>query len=287
MCQLLAMNSKNPADIGFSFKGFRLRGGLTDDHTDGFGIAYFEPTGLRHYCDDRAAMESPIAELVSNTQVKATNTIVHLRKSDDSLLSNAHPFVREIWGESWVFSHNGKMSIQDALDDDPIHQGTSRYYCPVGDTDSEFAFCYLLNQLKERFEDKPDDKTLFEFLTTQCRFLAHYGLFNCLLSNGDWLLGYATTLLFYVTRQAPFGSATLIDNKDAIHKATIDFDAVNNSDDVITILATTPLTSDEDWQQLAVNEAIIFKQGTIAYQAVPKSPIYLSIKKGLEIAKNA
>lgn len=281
MCQLFAMNSKNPADISFSFTGFRCRGGLTDDHTDGFGVAYFEPTGLRLYCDDRAAMDSPIAELVSRTKVKALTTIVHLRKSDDSLLCNAHPFTREIWGESWVFSHNGKMTIKQVSDNDAIKQGVSRYYCPVGDTDSEFAFCYLLNQLKERFEHKPDDKTMFDFLTKQCRFLAEYGLFNCLLSNGDWLLSYATTLLFHVTRQAPFGSATLIDAD-----VTIDFAQVNKSDDVITILATTPLTSDENWQQLAINECVIFAEGKIVYQDILESPEYLSIEKGLEIAKN-
>ena len=281
MCQLLAMNSKKPADICFSFTGFRRRGGLTDDHTDGFGVAYFEPTGLRLYCDDRAAMESPIADLVSSTKIKALTTIAHLRKSDDSLLRNAHPFTREIWGESWVFSHNGKMTIKEASDNDAIKQGVARYYCPVGDTDSEFAFCYLLNQLKERFEQKPDDKALFNFLTEQCRFLANYGLFNCLLSNGDWLLSYATTLLFYVTRQAPFGSATLIDAD-----VTIDFAQVNDKDDIITVVATTPLTRDEHWQQLAIDECVIFAKGDIVYQNVPEQPTYLSIEEGLEIAKN-
>ena len=282
MCQLLAMNSKKPADIRFSLTGFRRRGGLTDDHIDGFGVAYFEPTGLRHYCDDRAAMESPIAELVSNLRIKATNTIVHIRQSDDSLLSNAHPFVREIWGEPWVFSHNGKMTIQDVDDSDPIKQGIASHYCPVGDTDSEFAFCYLLNQLKDTFEHKPNADTLYAFLTEQCSFLANYGLFNCLLSNGDWLLSYATTLLFYVTRQAPFGSATLIDAD-----VTMDFSQVNDADDVMTVVATTPLTQDEHWQQLAVNECLIFKDGKIDYQDLPEPPVYLSIAEGLEIAQNA
>ncbi|GAA0307225.1 class II glutamine amidotransferase [Psychrobacter aestuarii] len=282
MCQLLAMNSKHPADIGFSFAGFRARGGLTDDHIDGFGIAYFEPTGLRLYCDDKAAMDSPLAELVSQTRTKATTTLVHIRKSDDDLLSNAHPFTREIWGEAWVFTHNGKMTIKDAPDSDPIKKESAHYYAPIGDTDSEFAFCYLLNRLKERFEYKPDDQTLHAFLTTQCRFLADYGLFNCLLSNGEWLLGYATTLLFYVTRQAPFGTATLID----INK-TIDFAAVNDADDIITVFATTPLTDDEDWQQLAVNECIVFANGQRVHQNLPPAPEYLSIEEGLEIAKNA
>ncbi len=56
---------------------------------------------------------------------------------------------------------------------------------------------------------------------------------------------------------------------------------------MMLILATTPLTDDEEWQQLAVNECIIFADGHKVYQDLPKSPVYLSIEKGLEIAKNA
>ena len=45
MCQLLGMNCNTPTDILFSFDGFRRRGGLTDHHADGFGIAFFEHAG--------------------------------------------------------------------------------------------------------------------------------------------------------------------------------------------------------------------------------------------------
>jgi len=67
----------------------------------------------------------------------------------------------------------------------------------------------------------------------------------------------------------------------------MDFETVNETDDVMTVLATTPLTSDENWQQLAVDECIIFAEGHMVYQDVPKSPVYLSIEEGLKIAKNA
>lgn len=40
MCQLLGMNANTPTDIGFSFTGFHNRGGKTDHHSDGFGIAF-------------------------------------------------------------------------------------------------------------------------------------------------------------------------------------------------------------------------------------------------------
>ena len=42
MCQLLGMNCNVPTDICFSFTGFRKRGGDTDVHADGWGIAFFE-----------------------------------------------------------------------------------------------------------------------------------------------------------------------------------------------------------------------------------------------------
>ncbi len=42
MCQLLGMNCATPTDVTFSFTGFAARGGLTDHHADGFGVAFFE-----------------------------------------------------------------------------------------------------------------------------------------------------------------------------------------------------------------------------------------------------
>lgn len=47
MCQLLGMNCNTPTDICFSFTGFQTRGGLTDVHSDGWGIAFFENKGVR------------------------------------------------------------------------------------------------------------------------------------------------------------------------------------------------------------------------------------------------
>ena len=42
MCQLLGMNCNTPTDSRFSFSGFSQRAGNTGDHTDGWGIAFFE-----------------------------------------------------------------------------------------------------------------------------------------------------------------------------------------------------------------------------------------------------
>jgi predicted glutamine amidotransferase len=64
MCQLLAMNCNVPTDICFSFAGFQARGGATDVHADGWGIAFFEGRGTRVFLDPQPSCVSPVAELV-------------------------------------------------------------------------------------------------------------------------------------------------------------------------------------------------------------------------------
>ena len=141
------MNCNVPTDIVFSFTGFAHRGGRTDTHHDGWGIAFFEGAGVRHFVDHQAAIASPIAELIKHYPIKSLNVIAHIRKATQGqvALENCHPFVRELWGRYWVFAHNG-----DLKDFDPVLDGPFR---PVGNTDSERAFCFLLQQLRERFGD--------------------------------------------------------------------------------------------------------------------------------------
>src|SRR5215210_8035141 len=81
MCQLLGMNCNVPTDICFSFEGFHRRGGSTDHHADGWGIAFFEGRGCRLFIDSKSAVESPIAELVRNYPIHSMNVIAHIRKA--------------------------------------------------------------------------------------------------------------------------------------------------------------------------------------------------------------
>lgn len=290
MCQLLGMNCNTPTDIGFSFTGFRQRGGLTDHHADGFGIAFFErsdctegKTGLRLFHDDKPSHQSPVADLINQYPIKAMNVIAHIRKATQgqNCLANTHPFVREVWGEQWVFAHNGQMNAEFIKRCQRLQtNGNAEHYQPVGTTDSEVAFCYLLNRLKTTFKKRPSNEALFTFLTAQCRYLSANGLFNCLLSNGDWQMAYAGSLLFYLTRKAPFGEAKLADDD-----VSINFKDLTQSGDKVTVLVTIPLTENEPWQQLAVNECLVFRDGDIIHQDRPSKKTYLSIDEGIALAR--
>lgn len=100
MCQLLGMNCAEPTDVTFSFTGFAARGGVTDHHADGFGVAFFEDKACRLFIDNQSAGTSPVAELVKRYPIKSKNVISHIRKATQGTvrLENCHPFMRELWG---------------------------------------------------------------------------------------------------------------------------------------------------------------------------------------------
>ena len=256
MCQLLGMNANVPTDICFSFTGFRQRGGLTDHHADGWGIGFFEDAGCRVFIDTEPSMSSPIATLVSTYPIRSKHVISHIRKATQghTRLQNTHPFQREIGGRYWLFAHNG-----DLKEFDPP-AGPVR---PVGDTDSEAAFCHLLNQVLARFPDgRPDDAGLFTLMTEVATAVAAHGTFNFLLSNGDWLLAHCSTHLAWIVREAPFSVAHLSDED-----LSVDFREHTGSDDRVAVIATAPLTDNETWHRVTPGTLLLFRDGALVASA--------------------
>ncbi|MBC3932641.1 MAG: class II glutamine amidotransferase [Undibacterium curvum] len=253
MCQLLGMNCNTPTDIVFSFTGFATRGGLTDEHKDGWGIAFFEGNGVRLFVDHQPAMSSPVAELIKRYPIKSENVIAHIRKATQGevTLENCHPFVRECWGKYWVFAHNG-----DLKNFAPELDGS---FLPVGSTDSEMAFCYLLQRMRERFgEQSPDLPALSRFMQDICREIAAYGTFNLMLSNGEALFTHCSTKLHYIVRQYPFPTASLSDEQ-----MSVDFSEVTTPRDKVAVIVTEPLTHNEHWTQYQPGEMKVFVDGDV------------------------
>jgi predicted glutamine amidotransferase len=251
MCQLLGMNCNVPTDIVFSFTGFATRGGGTDTHNDGWGIAFFEGAGVRHFVDHQAAIDSPVAGLIKTWPIKSKNVIAHIRKATQGriALENCHPFVRELWGRYWVFAHNG-----DLKNFNPSLTGP---YRPVGTTDSERAFCYLLQQLRARFGDAlPALADLSAAMAEVTAEIAAFGVFNMMLSDGSALFVHCATNLHYIVRQYPFAEARLSDED-----MTVDFSEVTTPNDRVAIIVTEPLTTNETWTRLMPGEFKVFVDG--------------------------
>ena len=251
MCQLLGMNCATPTDVTFSFRGFSQRAGITSGHCDGFGIAFFEDKACRLFVDNQSAVESPIAELIRNYPIKSRNVIAHIRKATQGKinLENSHPFSRELWGRQWIFAHNG-----DLHDFNPTLSGR---FTPVGNTDSERAFCYLLDQLVLKFGyHEPKLDQVFDLLAEVSPKIAEHGTFNFCLSNGQALFTYAITKLHWLVREYPFKPAQLIDLD-----VEVDFSQVTTPEDRVAVITTEPLTQNETWNAFVPGEMILFQDG--------------------------
>ena len=248
MCQLLGMNANTPTDVCFSFAGLARR---ADEHKDGFGIAFFEDRGLRTFVDHHSARASPVAELVKHYPIKSDNVIAHIRKATQGrvALENTHPFVRELWGRYWVLAHNG-----DLKQFQPRLHGAFR---PVGDTDSERAFCWLMQELAKAHASVPSVTELTATLGELLPTLAAHGSFNLLLSNGQALWAHASTRLHWLQRRHPFQAATLADDE-----LSVDFSALTQATDRIAVVATEPLTRGESWVTMGAGELQVFVDGT-------------------------
>jgi predicted glutamine amidotransferase len=121
---------------------------------------FFEGRGTRVFLDPQPSCVSPVAELVRSYPIHSKNVIAHIRKATQGgvALENTHPFMRELWGRYWIFAHNGNLP-----DFSPPLDGS---FTPVGQTDSERAFCWLLQNLRQRFGSRPRART--RVCSTRC-----------------------------------------------------------------------------------------------------------------------
>ncbi|RKF46019.1 class II glutamine amidotransferase [Paraburkholderia fungorum] len=264
MCQLLALSCAEPTDVSFSLTGFAARGGLTDHHVDGWGVAFYEDRACRVFVDEKPAYQSPVAEFLKSYPIKSRNVVAHIRKATQggARVENCHPFMRELRGQQWVFAHNGDLQ--------PLDEAAHGPYTPVGTTDSEAAFCFIMNRLYAHFAvqadadanaDADDLDAVFGVIEQATRTLNPYGIFNFVLSNGTAQFAYCSTRLSYVIRHWPFSSARLVDGD-----LSVDFAERGTPADRTAVIATTPLT-DEVWTACQPGDLLMFRRGALLRRA--------------------
>ncbi len=252
MCQLMGMSANVPTDARFSFTGLVERAGRTDVHKDGWGITFYQGKGVQDFRDLQAGSQCDVAQFLKQQCIKSDIVVSHIRQANVGALTleNTHPFRREMWGENWTFAHNGQLNDIDTV----LPLGR---FLPVGATDSEHIFCWLLDQIYHQFPTRPADTNALYTLIYQLRERLHaYDVCNFLLSDGHVLIAHCSNNLHWITRRAPFGPALLKDIQ-----VTVDFSDETTPNDVVTVIATQPLTTNETWQQMQPGEMVVFAAG--------------------------
>ena len=118
------------------------------------------------------------------------------------------------------------------------------------------AFCWIMQELWKSHAGVPSIEELTHTLRELAAKIAPHGTFNFLLSNGSCLFAHCASRLAYIVRQAPFARAHLKDQD-----VSVDFSELTSPDDRVAVVATTPLTDDENWTVIEPGSLMMFVDG--------------------------
>jgi len=145
------------------------------------------------------------------------------------------------------------------------------FYYPVGETDSEAVFCAILNALRAEFPILPTLPNLYETIQRLCAEIVEgeeeATIMNFLLGCGKFTqFAYSWpgkrpgskvwNGLFYTIRKPPFATPQLKDVDYAV-----DFRTCTNPTDRVAVIATAPLTSNEEWKEFKKGQLLMFDDG--------------------------
>lgn len=259
MCELLGLSSRIATGINRSLAAFAQH----RSSSDGWGVAFCDAGDARLYKEPEPAAESTWLDIVRARSLSAPIVLAHIRRATRGVrsLSNTQPFVRELGGRVHVFAHNGRL---DSIVRNPGH-GRSRFR-PIGETDSEIAFCILLDRMAPLWDggSRPrlrERRAVFERFAAEMRAL---GPANMLYFDGDTLFVHANRRVQAGGTIAPPGLWRLMrvcdGDPDASGQAAAA--AAGQLGQQVMLFASVPL-NDESWMPMADGEVLTVRDGRL------------------------
>lgn len=265
MCELLAVSSKNPVSIKYSMHEFSQHGGLSHLNRSGWGISFLQNSDTLLIKEAKPAFNSPWVKFLEDNHTESTCVVGHVRYATEGgpMYENTHPFKREAYGRAHVFAHNGGFeNYQTAL------VMESPKYRPMGETDSEYAFCYLLDKLDPLWQyEVPSIERRLEIIGYVAEELRELGAANFCYSDGDALFVHADVRRYDDNQEfGPRRSPALhwIERRN-LHVDGLSLKPSAETDNRTLLFASVPLT-DDAWQDLPRGTLIAARDGQIVSQ---------------------
>jgi len=272
MCELFSMSSRFPANVRFSLEEFSTHGGLKGPHKDGWGIAYYVDGDVRLVKEPEPAADSACVRFIQEHPFRTTIAVSHIRLATlgPVAMRNCQPFVRELGGRMHVFAHNGDLSPTGEPMTLPLGE-----FRPIGETDSEHAFCALLGRLAApwRHDGVPSLDRRLAIVAAFAEELRALGPANFIYSDGEAVFIHGHKRSHSGTpRVRPPGLHVLCRrcSGDEDHKgiSTRGLAIASESDQRVVIAASVPLTDEPGWQALAEGEVVVAQLGEIVRRVV-------------------
>jgi glutamine amidotransferase len=257
------MSSRVPATLSFSLERLARRGGAEGPHRDGWGVAFYEGPDCLLLREPRPASESSLMHFTEREGLRTRMALCHIRQATFGArsLRNTQPFARAMGGRMHVFAHNGDLP---ALLESP--EVTETPFRPIGDSDSEIAFCGLLAHLMPLWaglagDQQPSLADRLDAIAEYAAVLRGHGPANFIYADGDALFVHADrrTQLdgrirapgLYLLQRCCWRSASELED------AGVTLSTVRQD---VALVASVPLT-DELWEPLAEGQLIALVSG--------------------------
>ena len=263
MCELLAMSSLRPARLTFSLEALAAHGSPAGRQRDGWGAAFYRGRDVALFREPVAAGDSPLVKYLEAQGPPTTLAISHIRRATrgEVSLANTQPFVREMAGRAQVFAHNGDLPGVTSRKNLSFTR-----YRPIGDTDSEYAFCVLLERIFALWRTGGGVPALAERLAVVTQFAAELrelGPANFLYADGDAVFAHGHRRIQASGEIEPPGLYLLcrrcVDEQQGVVGEGV---AIEPGFQEVTLIASVPL-SGENWRALAQGEVIAVSAGRV------------------------
>jgi glutamine amidotransferase len=263
MCELFAMSSRLPTTIGLSMGRLASRGSPGGHLADGWGVACYDGRDARVLREPEPAADSPWLRFIEGRRLRGHIALAHIRHATQGgvALANTQPFARELGGRMHIFAHNGMLpGIEQILGAD------CRRFRPVGATDSEVAFCALLERLAPLWaEGAPSIGARIATVTAFAATLRPIGPANFIYADGELLFAHGHRRTQADGRIAPPG-LTMLRRSCAVDRDTLPEAGVavepEAGPQTLCLFASVPL-SDEPWRPLDEGEIVVVRDGDV------------------------
>ena len=264
MCELLGMSSSRATTVNLSLMELARHGGFSAPHRDGWGVAYYEGTDIRLIKEAEAAADSDWVRFIGEHRLRSHIVMAQVRHATigERAYRNTQPFMRELGGHMHLFAHNGDLP---ALKDTP--EFTPQRFHPLGETDSEQAFCTLLDRLAELWQRPGEIPPIESRMACVVQFaerLRRLGPANFLYADGDALFAHGDRRKQAASGRVEAPGLRYLARRCRANEPALETSGVSiaGNDRHVMILASVPL-NDDAWQAMAEGEVVAVCGGRV------------------------
>ena len=267
--RLIALSFDSAASPQFRLSGLDQR---AQDAAYGWGFAWYpEQSGAALVVKDPTSVgENAMIKLLREwDRFESTTFLAHLRGAARTLQErDTHPFSRAHGGRDWVFAHNGDLSPSGGTLADSLPLGPVGMHEPIGRTDSEHAFCWLLNQAQQTGARALADIG-WDVLHGWFRTINALGTANIVVSDGRDLAVYSDQQSYN-----PLHLARLTPPNVPVGLQTPDFgiglDDARERTRTVLVFSTEPLLP-EGFERMAPGQLAVARRGAFIFDSDPET----------------